>query len=187
MRLTVLRAGLLLVAAVSVVGCASVPLSTMWRLRSFGPEQLANIDPGTLRVAVLLEPEGLRLDVDKTRLALRLVPHVGEEQRHEWQLQVASAALPGLVPHAGSGWQLLRLTPEATRSVESLKPLLEQGEETFAGGEFSVSFGMADPERISGLEELFLTVRLSLAADQEPFTLLDRAEIPVHWDKEPAP
>lgn len=173
------RTGLLCALLAVLAGCASIPLSTMWRLRNFGPEQLAAIDPGALRVAVRMEPDWVSLDPSTTFLALRLVPHEGEEEHHHWPLQEASAAMPGLVPAGESGWQLLRLTPAAAASVDALRPALEAGKDAYAGAEFRVQLGMAEPDRVGTLDAVYLTVRLALAADQDAFTLVQRMRLPV--------
>ena len=47
------RAFLLMTAALA--GCTSIPVSTLWRLRNFGPEQLFALDPTELRAAARVE------------------------------------------------------------------------------------------------------------------------------------
>jgi hypothetical protein len=44
-----------LAAAALAAGCTSVPLTTMWRLRSFGVEQLFALDPTQLRAAARVD------------------------------------------------------------------------------------------------------------------------------------
>ncbi len=44
-----------LAAAAALAGCTSVPLSTLWRLRNFGPEQLFALDPADLRAAARVD------------------------------------------------------------------------------------------------------------------------------------
>lgn len=49
--------GLVALAAVAAggTGCTSVPLTTMWRLRNFGAEQLFALDPAHLRAAARVD------------------------------------------------------------------------------------------------------------------------------------
>ncbi len=60
----------LLALALLAGGCSSVPLSTMWRLRSFNAEQLFALDPAHLRAAARVDSRAtmknvtISLDVD---------------------------------------------------------------------------------------------------------------------------
>jgi hypothetical protein len=51
--------GLTLLAA----GCTSIPVSTLWRLRNFGPEQLFALDPMQLRAAARVDSRALMKNV----------------------------------------------------------------------------------------------------------------------------
>lgn len=44
-----------LAVAATLAGCSSVPLSTLWLLRNFGPEQLFALDPTDLRAAARVD------------------------------------------------------------------------------------------------------------------------------------
>jgi hypothetical protein len=51
------RRGLLAAAgALSLAGCMSIPVSTLWRLRSFDIDDLLALNPADLRAAVLSDP-----------------------------------------------------------------------------------------------------------------------------------
>lgn len=60
----------LLAVALLLAGCSSVPLSTMWRMRSFDADQLFALDPTELRVAARVDERAvmrnatLSLDID---------------------------------------------------------------------------------------------------------------------------
>lgn len=63
--------GLLLVA-LGMAGCASIPLSTALRLSSISPATLAQVDPSQVRVRIAL-PQGVELDVASARLNLEVI------------------------------------------------------------------------------------------------------------------
>ncbi len=48
-------------ALLALAGCSSIPLSTMWKMRSFGPDDFAKIQPADMRVKVQVPP-GCGLD-----------------------------------------------------------------------------------------------------------------------------
>ena len=53
----------LLLAALLGAGCTSIPVSTLWRLRNFGPEQLFALDPTQLRAAARVDARALMKNV----------------------------------------------------------------------------------------------------------------------------
>lgn len=173
----VLRA-IALVPLLMLAGCASVPLSTMWTMRNF---DIAAIDPDALRMATAMEPDALRIDPTKAMLELRLTPRAGgEDEVHALALRDAAVATDGLVPDDGRHWQVFRLTPESAAALHADKPRFgEDIKANYSGAAFSVKFGFVDGAPMAGLDELRASVRLALATDQTPFTLLDRARIPV--------
>lgn len=73
-------------AAAALAGCASVPLPTLWRLRSFGPEQLFALDPTQLRAAARVDARArmknvtITLDVDPADGAPRRTYRIPLEQ-----------------------------------------------------------------------------------------------------------
>ena len=62
---------LLLLCALVISGCASVPLSTMARLGSFGKTDFASIDPKEIRVRIQV-PEEFTIDPEHTVLNVTL-------------------------------------------------------------------------------------------------------------------
>lgn len=161
--------------------CASVPLSTMWRMRDFGAADIAAIDPEALRLATHLQPAGLQVDAARATLTLELMPRAGGDvERHVLQLRDASVGPDGLVPAGEADWQIFRLTPESAAALRAAAtrfgPAMEQD---YSGASFKVNFAFVDGAPLAGVDALRATVRLVLAADQSPFTLLDGARIPV--------
>lgn len=59
-----------MISVMFVTGCSSIPLSTMMRLSSMGPEAFSTTNPNDIRVKFLM-PEGFVLDVENASLILR--------------------------------------------------------------------------------------------------------------------
>lgn len=161
--------------------CASIPLSTMWRMRNFGAAELAAIDPAALRVATRMEPAQLRLDPAKAQLVLALTPRAGgPDEVHAMQLREASVANGDLVPGDPADWQVFRLAEHSAAMLREAVPRFTRDMDAdYTGATFSVKFGFTDAGALAGRDALRATVRLALAADQQAFTLLDRVSIPV--------
>jgi hypothetical protein len=72
--------------AAALAACAAVPLPTLWRLRSFGPEQLFALDPTQLRAAARVDARArmtnvtITLDVEPTDGAPRRTYRIPLEQ-----------------------------------------------------------------------------------------------------------
>lgn len=64
--------------AALLAGCASVPLSTVWRLRSFGAEQLFALDPTQLRAAARVDA---RASMKNVTIGLEVKPADGSPSR----------------------------------------------------------------------------------------------------------
>ena len=64
----------LLALAALVAGCTSVPLSTMWRLRNFGPDQLLALEPTELRAAARVDRRAV---MKNTTIVLEIRPADG--------------------------------------------------------------------------------------------------------------
>ena len=171
-----LAASLLLLGA-----CASVPLTTMWRMRDFGPADVAAIEPDALRMATHMEPAGLRVDPARATLTFELAPRGGGEvERHVLQLREASVGPDDLVPAGDDDWQIFRLTPESAAALRAAAARVGPGmEKDYSGATFKVNFHFVDDAALAGADSLRATVRLVLAADQSAFTLLDGVRIPI--------
>ncbi|HET9025536.1 MAG TPA: hypothetical protein VFN64_13255 [Burkholderiaceae bacterium] len=68
----------LLALALLTAGCTSVPLSTMWRLRSFSADQLFALDPTQLRAAARVDARAKMKDVT---ISLEVEPSDGSARR----------------------------------------------------------------------------------------------------------
>jgi hypothetical protein len=68
----------LLALALLAAGCTSVPVSTMWRLRSFNAEQLFALDPAHLRAAARVDA---RATMTNVTITLEVEPPDGSARR----------------------------------------------------------------------------------------------------------
>lgn len=68
----------LLALALAATGCTSIPVSTLWRLRNFGPEQLFALDPAQLRAAARVDA---RASMKNVTIAIEVQPPDGSAKR----------------------------------------------------------------------------------------------------------
>jgi hypothetical protein len=173
------RALLLLVLALGLGACASVPLSTLWKLRDFGSAELAGLDPQQVRVAGRLEPAPLSIDPQSVRLTLTLTPsRSGQPVRHGFGLRPSRVSDARLAQPGGRAWQVFELDEAGLASMRRLQPRFARLEKEYSRFEFSVDWRTTGPAPAT-LDALILSMRLQLAADQAPVTLFDRAKIPL--------
>jgi hypothetical protein len=99
-----------LAAAVLAAGCSSIPLATLWRLRSFGPEQLFALDPTQLRAAARVDA---RATMRSVTIGLDIEPADGSARRAYLIPLEQPAADPRLEPAPpGRRWYAFALSPE---------------------------------------------------------------------------
>ena len=174
------RARVVLVAALALLaGCMSVPLSTLWQMRSFGADDLAAMDPVQLRVATRIEPGQARVDPDRSNLTLTLHGKDGaSDDVHAFGLRPARIQGGPILPPGEPGWHVLALDDAGRAAVQRLKPRLANVREHYSGATFNFNIKFAEdiPKSVAMVR---FSVRLQLADAQDPFTLFDRARIPV--------
>ena len=166
-------------AAGLLAGCMSVPLATMWQLRSFEVADLAALDPAQVRVAGLIEPGNGRIDTLKSTLTIKLTPKGdGADEVHAFGLALAPIQGGPILPGNDPRWQVLQLDPAGLAAMRGLQPRLTRIEDDYAGWSLSVSLKLqGGPPK--DVPELRFSVRVQLADDQAPMTLFDRARVPV--------
>ena len=174
-----LRAAAGIAAAGLLAGCMSIPLATMWQLRSFEVADLAALDPAEVRVAGLIEPGSGRIDTSKSTLTVTLTPKGdGADEVHAFGLELSPVQGGPILPGNDPRWQVLQLDPAGLAAMRRLQPRLERIEDDYAGWSLSVSLQLlGGPPK--DVPELRFSVRVQLADDQEPMTLFDRARVPV--------
>lgn len=156
--------------------CASIPLSTMWKLRGFDAQTLMQLDPADLRVATTLVPR-VQILPDSVRLTLALSRDDGDDVRHEFALESRNQA----GPDARLPWQVWALDADGRRGFADVQRALRAADAgdaaPFTGASFNVAlkpeFG-EDPPAV-----LRMTVQLQLDRVDGWFVLIDDHAIPV--------
>ena len=165
-----------LVLAVGLAGCASIPLSTIWKMRNFSAASLAAIDPAQVRVGVLVEPGSGRIDPGKSTLQVTLTPKEGAPEVHRFGLQRARVQGGAVVPGGDPRWQVLQLDAAGATAMRALMPRFEHLERDYSGWTLNVGAGGMDPPP-AGTQFMFISIRVQLADDQDPIVLFDRAKV----------
>lgn len=167
-----------IIALAGLLGaCASVPLGTMWKLRHFGPEELARVDPAQVRIATRIEPGNLQLDPAQVALRITLQGHDGGSEVHAFGVEEVHGFSSALTGGDLLGWQAFRLDDEGRALFERFQPVLRTAKDTYASMNVTIEVGLIDPAAIVDLDAITLTSRLQLAADEDAFTLVDRARV----------
>ncbi|MGH8413795.1 MAG: hypothetical protein ACRESX_03600 [Gammaproteobacteria bacterium] len=172
-----------LTAAVLLSACASIPFSTMWKLRSFNGEDLKTLNPVDIRVVVKL-PEKLQFEPDKTTLDVALTPkdvrQTVLEEHASLILLNQGRSVPADVQMAKQGeiWYLMKLNPDGVKSFldfqQQLAPDIKQHYKSFTISTH-LNFGNTNKNELKNLK---LTVWLRMKKDEDYFPLLENAALP---------
>ena len=109
----------LLGLVVFVAGCTSVPVSTMWRLRSFGPDQLFALDPSHLRAAARVDA---RATMKNVTISLEVHPADGSARRaYEIPLEQPTTDPRLERAPADRRWYAFALSPRGLAEYERIK------------------------------------------------------------------
>lgn len=173
------RALLAAAAAGLLAGCLSIPVSTIWKLRNFGPEQLFALDPTELRAALLVDP---RVTMKGGRIDIAIEPPGGAPKRgYAILLQQPQRDDPRL-PRAPAGrtWQVFALSPASVAEFAKLK---QEFKAIPKGTTVSVSVGFDEREVPPELRRDF-PVRLDLLLDPADgyFTMIKDTTIDLDRD-----
>jgi hypothetical protein len=190
-RIAERRICMLAIAALATMlsACASIPLTTMWKLRSFSAQDLKALNPADIRV-VVKAPEQLRFEPNQTTLDVNLTPRETQEKiLHEHAnlvLLKQGRFVPADVPVAQSGYALylMKLSPQGLKSFQDFQQRLDPDvEHHYESINFDakVQFGN---DSIADSNHFKLTVWLRLKQEGGYFALLD--DVPLTYKKEPA-
>ena len=156
-------------------GCVSVPLSTLWKMRDFGPQELLQLDPAALRVAATTA-EGVQPDPAKTRLRIGIVEKDGAKRVLDLALEEAKHETP---PDAALAWTILKTDAASSKILLDLRDALRAHPEAMPkGASIDVDVFMKD-RPAAEVKTLHLYVSLRLGADQAWMPLFDGVAIPV--------
>jgi hypothetical protein len=177
---TILRAvnGLLILATLTIgVGCSSMPLSTMWRMRDFGIEDLQKIDPNDLRVQIVL-PGPMSEKLKTAEVNVINTRAKGQVDKYRFPAEIIERK------ELREGWRKLRvlgettwkLTGEGVADFVRMQKTLADPSQEYRHTEINVK---ADGDPEPGLEPkpFEITIRLRLRADEPYLTLIEKAKI----------
>lgn len=106
-------------AALLATGCTSVPLSTMWRLRSFSVDDFFALDPRELRAAVRTDARATFSAVD---IEFTIEPKSGPASTQRIRLQQAVAADARLEkPPANRRWFVFALGDDGVAVFQAVR------------------------------------------------------------------
>lgn len=106
-------------ALLLLAGCLSVPVSTLWRLRSFGIDDFVALDPAALRAAVRTDA---RAGFAEVVLRVTTDWDDGERQHYDIRLRPDARPDPRLEPApAGRRWLAFALEEAAMASFRDLQ------------------------------------------------------------------
>jgi hypothetical protein len=113
------RALVLALPALAATACTSVPLSTMWRLRSFSADDFFALNPNDLRAAVRTDARASFSAVD---IEITAKPKDAEPNSHRIRLQQAVATDTRLEPAPPNRrWFVFALGAEGVKVFESVR------------------------------------------------------------------
>lgn len=169
----------LALACLLLAGCASIPLSTLWKMRSFDPADLATVEPRDVRMAERIEPASMRTDPKRSHLELRLTPR-GQtaEEVYAFGLRETRVYDSRLVPAADPQWQVFALDDDGIATWRRLRPKLLDIKRRYSKAVFGFTTKTLDAPP-PGVDEMIYSVRLQLGLDQAPLVLLDRAPLEI--------
>jgi hypothetical protein len=177
-----IRLFLAIILTALLSACASIPLSTMWKLRSFDGKDLQALNPTDIRVVVKL-PKKLQFKPDQTTLDITVVPKdPNQETLHEHAsltLLNQGRFVPADVPVANPGdvLYLMKLNPDGVRSFEDFQQKLNPDVgHYYKSSAFNVHVNFADSNQ-SDFAGSTLSVWLRMKRDDDYFPLLENASL----------
>ncbi|WP_140909519.1 hypothetical protein [Cognatiluteimonas lumbrici] len=167
----------LILLALLLAGCASIPLSTALRFANWDARDLARVDPAQVRVRVSVD-EGIGIDVDGTRLGMSLIDDAGVVHAAELPLTLL-ASRSGTRP---GGWfrsdipvdtVVLALTPDGADKLVGMRQLVLSGQPR----EFSLKVWAKLAEVPPETRAVRFWADVRLGEDEPYVTVIDGAEL----------
>ncbi|NVJ65707.1 MAG: hypothetical protein HWE16_04405 [Gammaproteobacteria bacterium] len=155
-------------------GCSSIPLSTMWKMKSFDEDDFNQIRAQDLRVKFRTDKY---VDVTEKSLTLQL-KFSSNDEAHESKFELEQIEQghetkdPWFRKEYKEFYSVLRLSPESMRSFKKLQRSAASLRDSSKNVEFIVNFGFGENEP----ESYIMSIDLLLNPNQGYFTLFD--EVP---------
>jgi len=175
------RTGILFVVGLILSGCSAVPLRTMWRLRNFSAQNVAAIDPNELRARIIL-PADMPLKPDSSNIVIGFTDDKGQKDSYKFPLEIIERKeiTQGLFRKKHVVMSTLRLSAHAVSDfVRFQKDLLtNELKHGRASVHVSSAFDRSEPVKEGETPKPFeLSILLKLKAEEDYFTLIDKAKI----------
>lgn len=167
-----------IVVLATVSACASIPVSTMWKLRNFDASDLERVQPEQLRLAGKVDPAPMTIDPARSHLSLTLKPREdgARDVKYTFGLRATNLHHPQLVSDADPRWQVFELDQKGLAAWKRLQPELADLKTNYQSAEFKFKFKTVG-ETPAGTDAWIASARLQLGPAQQPLTLMDRARI----------
>ncbi len=183
------RTVILLLAGLILGGCSAVPLRTLWRMRNFSAQNVASIDPNELRARIIL-PVDMLLKSGSSHIVIKLTDDKGHGDSYKFPLEIIERKeiTQGRFRKKHVAQSTLRLSSQAVSDFVQFQKGLRTKERKHGRASVYVSF---DFDRSEPLEEgetpkpFELSILLKLKADEDYFTLIDKAKITKFEKKKP--
>lgn len=170
----------LLLALLSLAGCANIPFGTMWRMMNFTPQDFVALNPAQLGVAINL-PDALALNEELVTFDVALYRGEGEDAelllRESAQLASVEKGRRTITPLPPADpdrhWHVLKLPTEthaAFRKFQDEFDRLWQQEDNSGSFEISVNPKFVDQDSLKGTHEI--TIALSFSEEEGWFDLV---------------
>jgi hypothetical protein len=182
------RTVIFLAAGLIFSGCTAVPLRTMWRMRNFSAQNVVSIDPNELRAKIIL-PVDMLLKSDGCNIVIGLTDDKGHSDPYKFNLEIIGREeiTQGLFRKKSVMISTLRLSPRAVSEFVQFQKELQTKEGEHGRASVYVSFDFDSSEPLKEVETpkpFELSILLKLKADEDYFTLIDKAKI-TKFEKRP--
>jgi len=186
-----MKRAIIVLSIVSIMaGCSSVPISTMWRMKDFSDQDLAEIDPNELRVRVV-HPVYMAFDLKNSHFEVGFVDDKGgnDEYAFGFKLLERLEIKQGMFRKKFVGQTTLGLSSKGIDGFVRLQNDLKNHQDNSRKAGFNVLANFGATEDWDKSKEwknpkiLELSILLKLAAEEEYFTLIDNARIELKDNK----
>lgn len=166
----------LFIGVLILAGCSSVPLRTMWRLRGFSVRDVAAIDPNELRVRVI-SPAYLKLG--DSFFETGFVDDKGGSATYRFILEIVDRKeeIQGRFRKQAVAITTLRLSPDVVDDFVRLQKNLPGDKHEHGRAHLTVTANFHSLEKEKGLNAFKLSILIKLKAEEDYFTLIDRAKV----------